>query len=173
MRDLVRFFFLGAPLAVAPAYAQNVSLNGSVSPGTCTVNSPSHTMPTVGADAFPSIAGDGVAESYTPFVLELTACSGVKGARLTFGTAADAAPAPDATMFRNKLTTGAAPNTGIWIQQGACSASGITVAPGGVLNRTFTGAHAESLCAQYAKVGTGEVTAGDVGSTFTVTVDYE
>ncbi|KAB7628589.1 fimbrial protein [Stenotrophomonas rhizophila] len=160
-------------LLLAPVHAQNVSLTGTVRPGTCTLNNPTHTMPPVSADKFPATAGGGVADSYTPFSLALTACSGVKGARLTFGAAADAAPAPNATIFRNKLTTGAAPNTGIWLQEGACSATGTTVAPGSTLARTFSGTHTEALCAQYTKVGTGEVTAGDISSTFTVTVDYQ
>ncbi len=173
MRFIVCSGFMALLLPLATAHAQNVSLTGTVRPGTCTVNNPTHSMPVVGADKFPTTAGGGVVDSYTPFSLELTACSGVKGARFTFGVAADAAPAPNATLFRNKLTAGAAPNTGIWLQQGACSATGTTVAPGSSLTRTFTGSHTENLCAQYTKVGTGEVTAGDISSTFTVTVDYQ
>lgn len=173
MRLLVCTFIVLSSLALAPAHAQNIRLTGTVRPGTCTVNNPSHTMPPVGAEKFPATAGGGVADSYTPFSLELTACSGVKGARLTFGTAADAAPAPDTNRFRNTLTTGAAPNTGIWLKSGACSETGTTVAPGSTLTRAFSGTHTEALCAQYSKVGTGEVTAGDIASTFTVTVDYQ
>jgi type 1 fimbria pilin len=151
-----------------------VELTGSVDAGTCSVAAVSRTLPPVGADAFPQVAGSpgGVPASYTDFEISLANCSGVTGAVFMLGTPADASSA-QANIFRNTAAN-PAPFTGYWLKEGTgrC-ASGTTVGPGGTVTKNFTSATYQLyLCAQYAKVAGGLVTMGPLSTNFTVTITY-
>jgi type 1 fimbria pilin len=163
---------------VVPARAQNVgtanvTLNGSIGPGTCTVAAVSKVMPTLGANVFnpsPTWAG-GVSESHTPVDLTLSACSGVTGATFVFGTAADA-DATNAEFYRNKAAN-PAPNTAIRLRDTNACSTGNSVRPGASVSRAFSGASFSlPLCALYYKLPSGVVSRGGLSTTFTVTVTY-
>ncbi len=160
----------------ADAVAQNsarVDLNGSIDAGTCSVAAVSKTIPAVGANVFPQVAGNtgSAPASYTDFEIALTGCSGVTGATFQMGAVADAST--QANVFRNKATNGA-PFTGYWIKEGTgrCTA-GATVAPGASITKNFTTATYQLyLCAQYVKIAGGLVTMGPLSTNFTVTITY-
>ncbi|MCS4233039.1 fimbrial protein [Stenotrophomonas sp. BIGb0135] len=164
---------------LAPARAQNVgtanvTLNGSIGPGTCTVAAVNERFPTVMANTFNSNPANenSNSASWLPFHLTLTGCAGVTGATLVFGTAADAEPSR-VSMFRNKATADAAPYAAIWLRPTTDCATGGTIAPAGTRNETISGAtHQVPLCALYVKLAGGVVTRGTISTTFTVTITY-
>ncbi|MFG6108660.1 fimbrial protein [Stenotrophomonas nematodicola] len=160
------------PLAAAQSTVR-VDLNGSIQAGTCTAAAVSKTIPAVGANVFPQVAGNtgSAPASYTDFEIALTGCSGVTGATFQMGAVADAST--QANVFRNKATNGA-PFTGYWIKEGTgrCTA-GATVAPGASITKNFTTATYQLyLCAQYVKIAGGLVTMGPLSTNFTVTITY-
>jgi len=165
-------------VCVLPARAQstgtaNIALTGQVQPGTCTIGAVSMTMPTLGANAFNQSATwtGGIAESYTPLDITLTACAGVTGATFVFGAASDA-DTTNAEYFKNKAT-GAAPHTAIRLRDTRTCSSGNSVKPGDSLSRAVTGTSLSlPLCAIYYKLPGGIVTRGGLSTHFTVTVTY-
>ncbi len=161
---------------VSEASAQstaNITLTGGITPGTCSVADISEAMPPVSADRLPS-GNRGVPDSYTPFVIGLRSCAGVKSAKLTFGSSADAHPVTTDT-FNNKDGGGPA-NISIWIQrQAACSGSGGGIRPGGTITLAINNASSFDypVCAQYWRVNADPVVSGVVSTTFTLDISYE
>lgn len=173
--NISKCFFQALLLAAAASGASqasaqtSITLNGTVRAGTCAVANVDKTMPEVGADEFP--ASGGVAGSITPFELEFTGCSGVTGAALTFGTAADA-DSSNPNTFRNTAPN-PAPHTSLWLRQGATCTSGNTITPGVAIPISISGAsHTFNGCAWYARLLTGPVTSGGIGTSFIVSIVY-
>ncbi|KAF1008056.1 MAG: Laminin-binding fimbrial subunit ElfA [Luteibacter sp.] len=163
-----------AGLATAPAMAQNsstITLTGRVTAGTCTVTNPTITMPDVSAKDM--TAPGRIVASNTPLTIQLSGCSGVTGARLTFGGTADR-DTDVTTVFKNKATTGAAPHTAIWLGHTSCTTSSNDLSPGATRDHTFTsGTFSIPLCAAYYAKSTGVVKAGTFSSTFNVLITYQ
>lgn len=161
-----------ATLASAPAEAQNsatITLTGRVKAGTCTPSSPSVTLPELSAGDM--TANGRVAASNTPITLQLSGCGGVTRADLTFGTAADR-DTDTTTVFRNKASA-AAPHTAIWLGHTSCTTASNDVTPGSTRAVTVAGATVSiPLCAAYFKKSTGSITAGDISTTFNVSITY-
>jgi type 1 fimbria pilin len=161
------------PAAAQSRATANFSLTGQIEAGSCAITAVTRTMKTIPASDFPNVAATagGAAASFDTFDLGLTGCSGVTGATITFGVAADAADG-QADAFKNKAATNPAPHTGLLLKETNCT-TGATVTPGKTLTRTFaTATHNVPLCAQYYKLAGGLVTKGAISTNFTLTVTF-
>ena len=164
---------LGITLLTAlPTLAQNaatITLTGRVKAGTCTPSNPTITLPEMSAKDM--LTNGRIAASNTPLTLQLTGCAGVTRADLTFGTTADR-DTDTTTVFKNKATA-AAPHTAIWLGHTSCTATGNDITPGATRAVTVSSAsQSVPLCAAYFKKSTGSITAGDISTTFNVSITY-
>lgn len=158
--------------AVTPSHAQSVStitLNGRVTAGTCVPTNPTVTLDDISAK---DMTGTGrIDASRKPLTITFTGCSGVTNADLVFGSSTDA-DGDVSTVFKNKATD-AAPHTALWLGHTSCTNTGNDVPPGAKRNYAVSGGGITvPLCAAYYKKSTGAVTAGDVKSTFNVSIVY-
>ena len=170
---LIALALTAFPAAAQSRATANFALTGQIEAGTCAIGAVNRTMPTASASDFPNVAATagGATPSFDTFNLALTGCSGVTGATITFGAAADAADG-QADAFKNKAATNPAPYTGLLLKE-TNYATGATVTPGKTLNRTFaTATHNVPLCAQYYKLAGGLVTKGAISTAFTLTVTF-
>ncbi len=151
----------------------NVRLEGAIVAGTCSVSDVTEPMTKVPVELLPAVAG-GVPQSYTPFVIALRNCAGVKTAKMTFGSTADRHDSVRDT-FANKSADGAR-NVSIWIQARAdCTRSGSGISPGHTRSANINSAESFDypVCAQYWRSGVESVRSGDVSTTFTLSIAYE
>jgi type 1 fimbria pilin len=93
---------LGTAHAVSAQSQAQISISGTVLPGTCDVRDINETLPTVAASDFPApgTAGANMFASQKSIQLQLRNCLGVTGADITFGTSADG-DAVNSGIFRN------------------------------------------------------------------------
>jgi type 1 fimbria pilin len=165
--------------AFAQSQAQ-ISIRGTVLPGTCDVQNIDRTLTTVAASDFPAPAAQGMnmPQSQLPLQLLLRNCLGVTGASITFGTNADG-DAVNPGIFRN-IESGQDASAGFGLRfyhNSDCTGSTTPSGPGKTLTLDTNNQNEVDvdLCVVYHTYPAASgipVKAGSFASQFVATISY-